>query len=209
MKSVSQAVVKRLPRYYRYLKSLKQAGVAKVSSRMLAEMLDITASQVRQDFCNFGGFGQQGYGYDVNKLLVEFARIMGLDKPHNIVIIGAGNIGKALVGYTGFLKENFYVTAIFDVNTDREDVQGIPLYHIDKLKEFCLDNSVEIAALCTQTGVANDVAKWIVDCGITSIWNFAPIILEIPETVTVENINMSESLYVLSYNSERKKRGLE
>lgn len=203
MKEVSQAVVKRLPRYYRYLKSLKADGHARVSSRKLAELLDITASQVRQDFCNFGGFGQQGYGYEIDKLLSELGHIMGLDKPHNIIIVGAGNIGKALVGYTGFLKENFYVKAIFDIKASEDKVGNIPLYHIDKLSDYLANNDVHIAALCTQTGVAQDVAKQLVDAGVKSIWNFAPIILDVPSGVVVENINMSESLYVLSYYSEQ------
>lgn len=203
MKEVSQAVVKRLPRYYRYLKSLKANGADRVSSKKLAELLDITASQVRQDFCNFGGFGQQGYGYDIDKLLTELGQIMGLDKPHNIIIVGAGNIGKALVGYTGFLKENFYVKAIFDIKVDGDKIGNIPLFHMDNLSDYVKSHDVHIAALCTQTGVAQEVAKLLVDSGVKSIWNFAPIILDVPKNVVVENINMSESLYVLSYYSQQ------
>lgn len=208
-KKVSHAVVKRLPRYYRYLESLQSAGVTKVSSGKLAEMLDITASQVRQDFCNFGGFGQQGYGYDVNKLMKELANIMGLDKTHNMVIIGAGNIGRALTGYNGFVEEGFLVKAIFDIKVDMEEINGIPLYHMEKLEDYLTDNDIDIAVIATQAGAALEVADKVIKCGVINIWNFAPIDLEVPKNVTVENISMSESLFVLSYRIEKKKKKME
>ena len=201
-REVSQAVIKRLPRYYRYLEYLRNNGINKVSSGRLAEMLDITASQVRQDFANFGGFGQQGYGYDVDKLLKEFASIIGLDCPHNLIIIGAGNMGRALSGYTGFDAEGFTVKAMFDIS-DGETVNGIPIYSIDSLEEYLKVNHIDIAVITTQGSVAHEVACLVVELGVKSIWNFAPVDLEVTSDVVVENISMSESLYVLSYKSKQ------
>lgn len=199
MKTVSEAVIKRLPRYYRHLKSLQLSGVERVSSKRLAEFMDITASQVRQDFSNFGGFGQQGYGYDVSKLVDELREILGLDERHNIVIIGAGNIGRALAGYVGFQKEGFYVTALFDMNVKTPDIDGVPVYHIDKFEDFVRSEKVDVAVIATKSDGALEVKDRIIKAGIKSIWNFAPVSLDVPGDVTVESINMSESLYVLSY----------
>lgn len=199
MKTVSEAVIKRLPRYYRHLKSLQLSGVERVSSKRLAEFMDITASQVRQDFSNFGGFGQQGYGYDVSKLVDELREILGLDERHNIVIIGAGNIGRALAGYVGFQKEGFYVTALFDMNVKTPEIDGVPVYHIDKFEDFVKSDKVDVAVIATKSDGALEVKDRIIKAGIKSIWNFAPVSLDVPDDVTVESINMSESLYVLSY----------
>lgn len=201
-KEVSQAVIKRLPRYYRYLEHLKNNGISKVSSGRLAEMLDITASQVRQDFANFGGFGQQGYGYDVEKLLKEFSSIIGLDISHNMIIIGAGNMGRALCGYKGFKQDGFNVLALFDLKDGMTD-SGLPIYEIDKLEDFIHNNRVDIAVITTQASVAHEVVCQIVELGVKSIWNFAPVDLEVPSDVVVENISMSESLYVLSYKMKQ------
>lgn len=199
MKTISEAVIKRLPRYYRHLKRLQFNGVERVSSKRLAEFMDITASQVRQDFSNFGGFGQQGYGYDVSKLVDELREILGLDERHNIVIIGAGNIGRALAGYVGFQKEGFYVTALFDVIVKNTEIDGIPVYHIDEFENFVKSEKVDVAVIATKSDGALQVKDRIIKAGIKSIWNFAPVSLDVPDDVTVESINMSESLYVLSY----------
>jgi len=197
-KEVSQAVIKRLPRYYRYLEYLRNNGITKVSSGKLAEMLDITASQVRQDFANFGGFGQQGYGYDVAKLLKEFSNIIGLNKIHNLIIIGAGNIGRALWGYQGFAVDGFIVKALFDVAEGTTE-NGLPIYCIDQLEIYLKENHIDIVVITTQAEIAHEVACQVVELGIKSIWNFAPVDLEVPSNVVVENISMSESLYMLSY----------
>lgn len=199
MKTVSEAVIKRLPRYYRHLKRLQLSGVERVSSKRLAEFMDITASQVRQDFSNFGGFGQQGYGYDVSKLVDELREILGLAERHNIVIIGAGNIGRALAGYVGFQKEGFYVTALFDVDVKNTEIDGVPVYHIDEFERFVNSEKVDVAVIATKSDGALEVKDRIIKVGIKSIWNFAPVSLDVPDDVTVESINMSESLYVLSY----------
>ncbi len=203
-KEVSQAVIKRLPRYYRYLEHLRNNGISKVSSGKIAEMLDITASQVRQDFANFGGFGQQGYGYDVEKLLKEFSSIIGLDCNHNLIIIGAGNMGRALSGYTGFESDGFAVKALFDIE-DREPVNGIPVLAIDKLEDYLLKNDIDIAVITTQGNIAHEIACLVVELGVKSIWNFAPVDLEVSSDVVVENISMSESLYILSYKTKQSR----
>lgn len=201
MKEVSPAVVKRLPRYYRILKRLSAEGVDRVSSRTLAELMDITASQVRQDFCNFGGFGQQGYGYDVPKLIDELCEILGLNKTQNMVIIGAGNIGRALAGYVGFQKEGFYIKALFDIECTSDSIDGIPLYTMEQFGDIVRALDIDIAVIATKSQGAIEAVEVILKAGIKSIWNFAPINLDVPSDVIVENINMSESLYVLSYKS--------
>lgn len=206
MRQVSQAVIKRLPRYYRHLKRLYADGIERVSSKRLAQLMDITASQVRQDFCNFGGFGQQGYGYDVPRLIDELCEILGLDATHNMVIIGAGNIGRALAGYAGFQKEGFYIKALFDIIINNETVDGVPLYHMDRFEEIIETEKIDIAVIATKSQGAQGAADRAVKAGVKSIWNFAPINLDVPDDVTVEAINMSESLYVLSYKMRNKKR---
>lgn len=203
-KAISEAVIKRLPRYYRYLEHLEQEGVTKVSSGTLAGMLGVTASQVRQDFCNFGGFGQHGYGYDVAYLKRKLAEILGLDRQYDMIIIGAGNIGRALAGYKNFAAEGFRVRALFDIDVKESSVGGVPVYKIDKLADYVRENGCDIAVIATQKSVASDVAGQLVALGVKSLWNFAPIDLEVPDDVAVENIAMSESLYVLSYRMKNK-----
>ncbi len=203
-KVISEAVVKRLPRYYRYLEHLEQEGVMKVSSGKLAQLLGVTASQVRQDFCNFGGFGQHGYGYDVANLKKNLAEILGLNKNYNMIIIGAGNIGRALAGYKNFAGEGFHVCALFDIEVRDKEIGGIPVYSMEKLADYIKDKGCDIAVIATQKGVAADIADRLVALGVKSIWNFAPIDLDLPEDVAVENIAMSESLYVLSYRMKNK-----
>ena len=203
-KAISEAVVKRLPRYYRYLEHLEQEGVTKVSSGRLAQLLGVTASQVRQDFCNFGGFGQHGYGYDVANLKKNLAEILGLDRKYDMIIIGAGNIGRALAGYKNFAGEGFNVRALFDIDVREKSVGGIPVYSMELLSDYVKKNGCDIAVIATQKGVAADIADRLVALGVKSIWNFAPIDLDLPEDVSVENIAMSESLYVLSYRMKNK-----
>ena len=203
-KAISEAVVKRLPRYYRYLEHLEQEGVTKVSSGRLAQLLGVTASQVRQDFCNFGGFGQHGYGYDVANLKKNLAEILGLDRKYDMIIIGAGNIGRALAGYKNFAGEGFNVRALFDIDVREKSVGGIPVYSMEMLSDYVKKNGCDIAVIATQKGVAADIADRLVALGVKSIWNFAPIDLDLPEDVSVENIAMSESLYVLSYRMKNK-----
>ena len=205
-KVISEAVIKRLPRYYRYLEHLEQEGVSKVSSGMLASLLGVTASQVRQDFCNFGGFGQHGYGYDVGYLKRKLAEILGLDRQYDMIIVGAGNIGRALAGYKNFAAEGFKVRALFDIEVKDPFVGDVPVYKIDKLAEYVKEHGCDIAVIATQKNVASDVASQLVALGVKSLWNFAPIDLEVPKDVAVENIAMSESLYVLSYRMKNQEK---
>ncbi|UKI51381.1 MAG: redox-sensing transcriptional repressor Rex [Clostridium sp.] len=152
---ISEAVIKRLPRYYRYVKQLEHDGVKRVSSSELAKNLCVTASQVRQDFSNFGEFGQQGYGYSVGKLRSEIASILGLDQQHNIIIIGCGNIGKALARYVGFSDDGFYVRAMFDVDPTviQKVPAGVEVLNVNKLAEYINTHPVDIAAICVQKGI--------------------------------------------------------
>lgn len=203
-KVISEAVVKRLPRYYRYLEHLEQEGVNKVSSGKLAQLLGVTASQVRQDFCNFGGFGQHGYGYDVANLKKNLAEILGLDRNYDMIIIGAGNIGRALAGYKNFAGDGFNVRALFDIEIRDREIGGIPVYSMETLADHVKEKGCDIAVIATQKGVAADIADRLVALGVKGIWNFAPIDLDLPEDVAVENIAMSESLYVLSYRMKNK-----
>ena len=205
-KVISEAVIKRLPRYYRYLEHLEQEGVSKVSSGTLASLLGVTASQVRQDFCNFGGFGQHGYGYDVGYLKRKLAEILGLDRQYDMIIVGAGNIGRALAGYKNFAAEGFKVRALFDIEVKDPFVGDVPVYKIDKLAEYVKEHGCDIAVIATQKNVASDVASQLVVLGVKSLWNFAPIDLEVPKDVAVENIAMSESLYVLSYRMKNQEK---
>lgn len=205
-KVISEAVIKRLPRYYRYLEHLEQEGVSKVSSGTLASLLGVTASQVRQDFCNFGGFGQHGYGYDVGYLKRKLAEILGLDRQYDMIIVGAGNIGRALAGYKNFAAEGFKVRALFDIEVKAPFVGDVPVYKIDKLAEYVKEHGCDIAVIATQKNVASDVASQLVALGVKSLWNFAPIDLEVPKDVAVENIAMSESLYVLSYRMKNQEK---
>ena len=203
-KGISEAVIKRLPKYYRQIKMLDDANVERVSSSTLAEILNITASQVRQDFYNFGGFGQQGYGYDVKNLRKEIAAILGLDQEYNMIIVGAGHIGKALTGYKGFAKEGFHIKALFDINVQEKVYNGVPVFHMYNLEDYLKENKIDFAVIATQADSAEDVARELIKNGIKSIWNFAPIDLRVPKDVVVENISMSESLFVLSYRSKNR-----
>ena len=203
-KIISEAVIKRLPKYYKQLQHLQEQGIEKVSSSTIANLLGITASQVRQDFYNFGGFGQQGYGYDVESLKNSLARILGLEHEYNMIIIGAGNIGTALANYPGFIREGFKIKALFDIQPRVESIGNIPVYSMYDLKKYLDKNEVDIAVITTQKNAAASVANEVVSLGIKNIWNFAPIQLKVPDDVIVENISMSESLFVLSYRMNNK-----
>jgi|BioPla2DNA2_1021312.scaffolds.fasta_scaffold119340_2 redox-sensing transcriptional repressor len=199
---ISEAVIKRLPIYYHCLKWLENDGITRVSSNIISGMLNVTASQVRQDFSNFGEFGQQGYGYDVAFLKNQIAAILGLDKRYNVIVIGAGRIGEALANYKGFKNEGFDFIAAFDIDTKGRDMIGdVPLYHYDKLEEFAKDNRIDIAVIAIPAESCKEVAAFIKKLDIKSIWNFAPVFLYMGEDIAVENINMSESLFMLVYKA--------
>ena len=201
-KQISKAVIKRLPRYYRYLGELLEDNVERISSNDLSKKMRVTASQIRQDLNNFGGFGQQGYGYNVKYLYTEIGKILGLDTVHPMVIVGAGNLGQALANYVEFEKRGFKLVGIFDVNPVLEGiaVRGIEIQMISDLPFFLKENNVEIAILTLPKNKAIDMADILIENGIKAIWNFAHVDLDTPEGVIVENVHLSESLMTLSYN---------
>ena len=181
-REISRAVIRRLPRYYRYLGELLENGVERISSNDLSKRMKVTASQIRQDLNNFGGFGQQGYGYNVKYLYTEIGKILGLEEDHNIIIIGAGNLGQALANYAAFENRGFILKGIFDVNPRLQGVsiRGVPIRMMDDMKV-------------------------VADAGVKAIWNFAHTDLNLPDNVVVENVHLSESLMQLSYNISRYK----
>lgn len=208
-KEISQAVVRRMPRYYRYLGDLLEQGVQRVSSNELSKLMKVTASQIRQDLNNFGGFGQQGYGYNVHFLHEEIGKILGLDQTHNIIIIGAGNLGQAIANYGRFDRLGFRTIALFDVNTEviGKEVRGIKIYPLDDLEDFCSKQKVDIAALTMPKQSADNTAQRLVELGICAIWNFAHVDLDVAdESVVVENVHLSDSLMQLSYNIVKNKK---
>lgn len=200
-KEISRAVIKRLPRYYRYLGELMQEGIERISSSELSARMRITASQIRQDLNNFGGFGQQGYGYNVKYLHTEIGKILGVDRKHNLIIIGAGNLGQAIANYANFEKRGFIIKGMFDINPRLIGlvVRGIEIRGVEDLEQFIVDNNVTMAALTIPKTKAPEIADRLVNAGIKAIWNFAHVDLEVPDDVVVENVHLSESLMQLSY----------
>ena len=200
-RTISRAVIRRMPRYYRYLSDLAEQGTERISSKELSRLMHVTASQIRQDLNNFGEFGQQGYGYNVGYLRDEIGKILGLDRTHKIIIIGAGNLGQALANYVRFEKRGFMIVGLFDVNPALKgtDVRGIPVYMMDELESYIRANDIQIAVLTLPRSQAPAAAKRVVDAGIEAIWNFAPVDLDVPENVLVENVHLSESMMRLTY----------
>lgn len=204
-KEISQAVIGRLPRYFRYLGELKDKGVERISSQDLSELMKVTASQIRQDFNNFGGFGQQGYGYNVEYLYSEIGKILGLDRQHNFIIIGAGNLGRALGNYMNFEKRGFIFRGMFD--TDRQlvgrEVRGVSVMPMEEIEQFISENDIDIAVLTIPKEEAVSVAERLVGTQVRAIWNFAHVDLNVPPGIQVENVHLSDSLMKLSYNINR------
>ena len=200
-KTISQAVIKRLPRYYRYLGDLLKNDVVRISSKELSRRMNVTVSQIRQDLNNFGGFGQQGYGYNVEYLYNEMGKILGLDRTNPIIIIGAGNLGQALANNQDFDSNGFKIVGIFDVNPKLigMTVKGVEVYDIDMLEDFVKNHEVKIAALTLPKSKAPQVAAQLVELGVKALWNFAPVDLDFPDDVIVENVHLSESIMTLSY----------
>ncbi|MCD7835816.1 MAG: redox-sensing transcriptional repressor Rex [Lachnospiraceae bacterium] len=204
-KEISQAVIGRLPRYFRYLGELRDESVERISSQELSEFMHVTASQIRQDFNNFGGFGQQGYGYNVEYLYDEIGKILGLDKQHNFIIVGAGNLGRALGNYLNFERRGFIFKGIFDKDETLvgQSVRGVRIMNMDELDSFVRENGIDIAVLTLPKTSAADIADRLVENGVRAIWNFAHVDLNVPEGVQVENVHLSDSLMKLSYNINR------
>lgn len=210
-KEISQAVIGRLPRYFRYLEELKDGGVERISSQDLSGLMKVTASQIRQDLNNFGGFGQQGYGYNVEYLYDEIGKILGLNRQHNFIIIGAGNLGRALGNYLNFERRGFIFRGMFDRNPAYvgERVRGVEVMPMEKLDSFVRENDIDIAVLTIPKTGARDVAEQLVKNGIRGIWNFAHVDLNVPEGIQVENVHLSDSLMKLSYNIDRYEKGID
>ena len=204
-KNISKAVISRLPRYYRYLGELLEQGEERISSSDLSKRMKVTASQIRQDLNNFGGFGQQGYGYNVKYLHTEIGKILGLEEKHNLIIIGAGQLGQALVKYSAFEKRGFIFKALFDINPELKGTKvcDVEIHMMDELERYIKENNIEIAVLTIPKGNARDIAVVLAKCGIKGIWNFAHLDLNLPDHIMVENVHLSDSLMRLSYNITR------
>ncbi len=207
-KMISVAVIRRLPKYHRYLSELMDQGVDRISSSNLSKIIGFSASQIRQDLNNFGGFGQQGYGYNVKALYTEIGNILGLDHHYKTIIIGAGNIGRALAKYSSFQRFNFDLMAIFDSDPKKVDqeVNGVKIIDSENLSEFVRNNNIDIAFLCTNKGSAQQIADTLCDSGIKGIWNFTPVDLNLKEGVVAENIHLIENLFTLTYFLNQKSK---
>ncbi len=204
-KIVSPAVIRRLPRYYRYLGELMAEGITRISSKELSERMKVTASQIRQDLNCFGGFGQQGFGYSVENLYSEIAKIMGIDGGRTIVIVGVGNLGRALAGYDKFEKRGFKLMALFDNNPKviGAEVNGFIVQDASFLEEYVKGNKIDVCAVTIPKLQAQGVADRLVVAGIKGIWNFSHCELSIPDTIALENVHMSDSLMTLSCKISR------
>ena len=204
-KNVSMAVIKRMPKYYRYLGELVKNDVDRISSKELGEKIGFTASQIRQDLNNFGDFGQQGYGYNVKELHNQIGAILGVGKEYNAVLIGAGNIGQAIANYSRFTDIGLGLTAIFDANPKLVGmrIRDVEIKDIDELKGYLEENHIDMGILCVPRINAQKVCDVLVNGGVRGIWNFAPIDLHVPETVKVENVHLSESLLTLVYQMNK------
>ncbi|MBP3384343.1 MAG: redox-sensing transcriptional repressor Rex [Firmicutes bacterium] len=202
---ISNVVIKRLPRYRRYLKELQRKGISKISSNEFSRLIGYTASQIRQDLNNFGGFGQQGYGYNVDSLYNEISAILGLDQEYKMVIVGVGNLGQAIANYTYYYKAGFVVHGLFDVNPRLIGIKinDIEVMDYENLVEYVEDNNIDIGIICTTKDNAQEVADKLCFAGVKGIWNFAPIDLEVPDHVAVENVHLSDSLHSLAYHMNR------
>ena len=200
-KQISKAVIRRLPRYRRYLRELQKKGVEKISSKDLSQLIGYTASQIRQDLNNFGGFGQQGYGYSVDYLYNEIGTILGLDKEYKIVIVGYGRLGQAMASYISKNEKNFRIVGIFDVKQSIQDVEfkDAVVSTCGSLAAFIEKEKVDIAVVCVPPEKAQLVADTVSQAGVRGIWNFTAVDLEIPENIAVENVHMSDSLHALAY----------
>lgn len=204
-KEISQAVISRLPRYFRYLGELKEEGIERISSQELSELMQVTASQIRQDFNNFGGFGQQGYGYNVEYLYQEISKILGLDQTHHLIIVGVGNLGQAIANYMNFERKGFLIKGLFDSNPEllHKNVRGLQVQSMEHLEQFVQEQDIDIAVLTIPKSGAVEVAELLVQYGIKAIWNFAHVDLKVAKDIVVENVHLSDSLMKLSYNINR------
>ena len=198
---VSNAIIRRLPRYRRYLGYLQTKGIKKISSNELSEMIGYTASQIRQDLNTFGEFGQQGYGYEVDRLYKEINKILGLDREYKTVVVGCGNLGQAITNYTYYYKIGFNIIGLFDVNPKivGNVINDVEVMDSADLEEYVRREKIDIGIICVNRENAQKVADELVAGGVKGIWNFAPIDLNIPENVALESVHLSDSLHALSF----------
>lgn len=196
---ISETVIRRMPVYHRYLKELIDTGIERVSSKELSGMTGFSASQIRQDLNNFGGFGQQGYGYNTRALKEQIDKILGIDKSYNSIVIGAGRLGQAIARYNGFRESGFNVISLFDIKDDIDDISGIKVRNMKSLEEYIKKKDVDVAIITVPKESCEDVARRAINAGVKGIWNFAPYDLKGPEGVVVENIRLNDSLLTLSY----------
>ena len=198
-RGISETVIRRMPVYHRYLKELIEDGVERVSSKELSVLTGFSASQIRQDLNNFGGFGQQGYGYNTKALKDQIDKILGIDKSYKSIVIGAGRLGQAIARYNGFRDSGFNVISLFDIKDDIDDISGIKVRKMEDLEKYIRDEGVDVAIITVPREVCEDVAKRAIEAGVRGIWNFAPYDLKGPEGIVVENIRLNDSLLTLSY----------
>ena len=197
---ISEQVVKRLPRYYRCLKAFEAEGKERVCSEEISRRMQVTASQVRQDFTHFGSCGMQGYGYDVHLLKERVSAMLGLTRAYHVIVVGGGNVGRSICNYQGFFREGFFVQAVFDLFPESVEVRpGVKVLDDAALGEYLAGHDVDIAVIAVEAEAAQAMADRLVVNGVRAIWNFAPLNLEVPEGVAVENVFMSDSLFVLAY----------
>jgi redox-sensing transcriptional repressor len=198
---VSTAVIRRLPRYYRHLSELQRKGVVRISSSALGKDMGLTASQIRQDLFCFGEFGQQGYGYKVDSLRDEIGEILGIHRGHTVVVLGAGNLGRALMENFKFDRNGFQLLAAFDINDAVGGrISGVPVYHADRLEDFLQENEVSVGLLTLPMSAAQSMAERLVAAGVRGLWNFTNCDLDVSNPdVVVENVHFSDSLLTLSY----------
>ena len=210
--SVPAAVIKRLPRYHRYLGELLAEGKLRISSAELSRLMEVTASQIRQDLNCFGGFGQQGYGYNIKYLHGKISELLGVTEGYRAVIVGAGNLGRALAATHMFERRGVTRVALFDVNEEiiGKEIYGLPVLSTDRLYDFCRDDHIDIGVLTVPKNAAEEVARTMVDAGVSGIWNFANMELKLDnEKVIVENIHLGDSLMTLCYELKSRKENEE
>lgn len=205
--NISSAVIRRLPRYYRYLRELITHGKMRISSGELASMMDVTASQIRQDLNCFGGFGQHGYGYNVNYLFAKISELLGVGAGFRAIIMGAGDLGRALVNLSMFEKRGVDIIGMFDSGEGLvgRSVAGVKVYDLDELEEFCSANVVDIAVLTLPKEQIKPVSDRLVACGVKGLWNYMGVELEYPESdIVIENVHLGDSLMILNYEICRR-----
>ena len=203
---VSNAIIRRLPRYRRYLGQLQVKGIKKISSGELSELIGYTASQIRQDLNTFGEFGQQGYGYEVDKLYKEINKILGLDREYRTVVVGVGNLGQAITNYTYYYKIGFNIIGLFDKDPEviGKEINDVKIMDGNLLEDYVRDNAVDIGIICVTRDNAQEVADSLIRGGVKGIWNFAPIDLDVPDDIALESVHVADSLHALSFMIKSK-----